>query len=270
MDKMASLGILVSGVAHEINNPNQFVMANLTMLSEAWRSAKPLLEQYYRDNGDFLLGDLSYLELREHIPEMFNEVLRGSQRIKYIVHELRDFARQRPAELTDTVDLSAVVHSTASLLANMLKKSTNHFRVNCCDDLPEIQGSFRRLEQVVINLVQNACQSLSGPDKGITISTYYDEPNDTVVLKVRDEGMGMTRDALHRISDPFYTTRRGAGGTGLGVAIALRIVSEHGGALDYQSVPGEGSTATISLPVEASYVGKSGGDLLQARSEVSG
>jgi polar amino acid transport system substrate-binding protein len=256
MDKMASLGILISGVAHEINNPNQFVMANLALLSDAWESAKPILESYYRENGDFLLGDMNYSEMREQIQEMFSEILGGCQRIKYIVHELRDLARQRPADMTETVEINSVVESAVTLLTNMIGKSTDHFSVHYGRNLPKLKGSFRRLEQVVINLIQNACQALRDPQESIAVTTFYDENEGAIILKVQDEGAGMPEDALSHIADPFYTTRRDSGGTGLGVSISTSIVSEHAGILEFDSEPGKGTTATVTLPLQILPVGK--------------
>lgn len=249
IDKMASLGILVSGVAHEINNPNQFVMANITLFSEVWDSALPVIESYYKEHGDFLLGDLPYTEMREQMPKMLSEALRGCHRMKYIVEELRDFARQGPADLTESVDMAAVVRSAVTLLTKMIEKSTAQFSVEYAKDLVELKGNSRRLEQVVINLIQNACQALPDMERAIRVSTFYDETARAVILKVEDEGVGIGKEALDHAMDPFFTTRRESGGTGLGLSIASTIVSQHGGTLKIDSVVDVGTTVTIVLPV---------------------
>ncbi len=256
IDKMASLGILVSGVAHEINNPNQFVMTNLTLFSEVWESAQPIVERYYKENGDFLLGDLPYTEMREQMPKMLSEAFRGCQRMKYIVEELRDFARQGPADLTESVDMASVVRSAVTLLTKMIEKSTRRFSVEYAKDLVELRGNSRRLEQVVINLIQNSCQALPDMERAISVSTFYDDAEKAVILKVEDEGMGISDEALDHAMDPFFTTRRESGGTGLGLSIASNIVRQHGGTLKIDSVVDVGTTVTIALPVR----GKSDGE----------
>jgi polar amino acid transport system substrate-binding protein len=102
---------------------------------------------------------------------------------------------------------------------------------------------------VVVNLILNACQALPKAECGIFISTRFDDRRNMVVLEVRDEGIGIAPEDLSRLTDPFYTTRRQSGGTGLGLSVSARIVKEHFGELDFSSVPGEGTVVTLSLPV---------------------
>ena len=249
-DKMASLGVLVTGVAHEINNPNHLVMMSVSMLSKIWSDTAPILEQYYAENGDFLLGGLNYSEARNKMPAMLERVREGAERIRTIVQELRDFARQSSYDRTELVDVNEVVRSTMVLLSNMLKRSAQHVTINFAENIPPIRGNFRRLEQVVVNLVQNACQALPDQDRSIELSTTHDPRAGTVTISVRDEGVGIPEDALGRILDPFYTTKQDTGGTGLGLSIAASIVEEHQGTLSFLSSPGQGTTASIVLPVE--------------------
>jgi len=221
------------------------------MLAKAWADAAPILEQYYEENGEFLMGGLNYSEIREKIPTLIQRVMEGSDRIRTIVQELRDFARQPTTELTDLVDVNEVVRSTMVLLSNMLKHSTNRFTVRLSDDIPAIRGNFRRLEQVVVNLVQNACQALPDKDRAIELSTGYDRRNAAVAIIVRDEGVGIPEENLHRIMDPFFTTKRDSGGTGLGLSIASSIIKEHNGTLTLTSTPRQGTVATVILPFRA-------------------
>lgn len=247
-DKMASLGVLVSGVAHEINNPNHFVMLSVSMLAKAWNDAMPILEQYYEENGDFLMGGLNYSETREKVPVLIKRVMEGSERIRTIVQELRDFARQPTLDLTDLVDVNEVVRSAMVLLSNMLKHSTDRLTVRLAEDMPNIRGNFRRIEQVVVNLIQNACQALPDKHCAIELSTAYDARGESVSVTVRDEGAGIPVENLNRIMDPFFTTKRETGGTGLGLSIASSIVKEHGGVLKLTSTPGLGTVAIMQLP----------------------
>lgn len=259
-DKLIALGSLVSGVAHEINNPNQFIASHIAPLRQAWEGARPILERYYDENGDFLLGGASYSELRHEVPEMFSAVLQGSQRIKTIVDELRQFAMERPTKHTEPLQLNRVVRSASSLLSSLLKNSTERFSVDLDDDLPLIVGDYQRLEQVIINLVQNACQAMANRNGGIKVSTQYNSEERTVVLRIEDEGIGIPTESLDRIMDPFFTTKRASGGTGLGLSISSAILAEHGGTLDFSSTLGQGTTATVVLPAAAATRSAEGGD----------
>ncbi|MBN1293839.1 MAG: cache domain-containing protein [Candidatus Latescibacteria bacterium] len=249
-DKMASLSILVSGVAHEINNPNHFIMGNIGLLENIFNSIKPILHKYYEENGDFRVAGLNYSEIYHDIPEMFSETLAGSQRIKHIVQELRDFARQQPDDLIESVDFNAVVKSASTLVSNMIKKSSDNYSVKYGTNLPIIQGNFQRLEHVIINLLQNACQALPNSSKGIFLTTSYNKKTDCIVCKLKDEGIGMDENVLKHITDPFFTTKRESGNTGLGLSISSNIINEHNGKLHFVSSPGIGTTVTITFPVK--------------------
>ncbi|MDN3555884.1 transporter substrate-binding domain-containing protein [Halomonas maura] len=247
-DKMTSLGILVSGVAHEINNPSSLLLLNLPVLREAYDDARPILEAHYRQHGDFPLGGLPYSRMRDEIPSMLDEMLEGTQRIKRIVGDLKDFARQGSAELGERLDLNEVVRTAVRLVDNSIRKATDRFETRYAEDLPAVQGNGQRIEQVVINLVLNACQALEGRAQGIRLTTRQHPGDGTVTLEVRDEGRGIDPEAINRLTDPFFTTRRECGGTGLGLSVSAGIVREHQGQLAFASRPGAGTTATLALP----------------------
>jgi polar amino acid transport system substrate-binding protein len=131
----------------------------------------------------------------------------------------------------------------------MIMKSTNHFSIEYEENLPVLRGNFQRFEQVIINLIQNACQALSDTQKGIFASTSYDEKRRSIVVKVEDQGLGIQPEILSHITDPFYTTKSDSGCLGLGLSISSRIVKEHGGTLTFTSELGKGTKAEIVLPV---------------------
>jgi polar amino acid transport system substrate-binding protein len=247
--KMVALGTLVSSVAHEINNPNNFIMLNTPLLLDAWESSKPILEEYYEKNGDFIIGGMKYTEMRANIPVLVSGILDGSRRIKEIVEDLRDFVRRDALDMNQPVNVNAVIKSAVSLLSNMIMKSTKHFSVAYGDPLPKLKGNFQRFEQVIINLIQNACQALPDTQRGIFVSTSYDEKERSILISIQDEGMGIPSKDLPHIIEPFFTTKRDSGGLGLGLSISSRIVKEHGGTLTFTSEPGKGTTAEIILPI---------------------
>ena len=248
--KMVALGTLVSSVAHEINNPNNFIMLNTPLLSEAWKGAMPILDEYYQKNGDFVMGGMKYTEMGDNIPILFSGILDGAKRIKQIVEDLKDFVRRDASDIKQSVDINAVLRSAISLLSNTIMKSTNHFSVAYGKNLPALKGNFQRFEQVMINLVQNACQALPDNRKGIFVSTFYDEKRRSILVNVKDEGTGIPSERLSHITDPFYTTKSDSGGLGLGLSISSRIVKEHGGTLTFTSEPGKGTKAEIVLPID--------------------
>jgi PAS domain S-box-containing protein len=246
--KMVALGTLVSSVAHEINNPNNFIMLNAPLLKETWERVLPILDEYYEEKGSFAIGGMRYPEMRERIPRLLSGITDGSKRIQQIVEDLRDFVRRDASDMSQPVDVNAVLRSAISLLSNMINKSTSHFSVRYAEKLPVLKGNSHRLEQVIINLIQNACQSLPDVRGAISLSTAYDEKTSCIVVKVQDEGVGIPPDVLPRIAEPFFTTKPGSGGIGLGLSISSRIIKEHGGTLVFASEPGKGTTAEIILP----------------------
>lgn len=248
-DKMVSLGILVSGVAHEINNPNAVIGLNLAVIAEAWLKALPVLEEYYQDQGDFSLGAMNYSEMRSHIPILLDETNVASDRIMTIVQDLKAFSTKGTEEVPTDVDLNAVVRSAKGLVAKHLEDSTKHFSVDYAPDLPPVQGVFHKLEQVIVNLLLNAGEALENMEQTVSVSTTFDAENGTVQVTVRDEGCGIDSENLAHITDPFFTTKRASGGTGLGLSVSSRIVEEHNGSLTFHSRTSGGTTAILSLPV---------------------
>ena len=246
--KMVSLGTLVSGVAHEINNPITSIMLHAPNLSRMWDAMLPILDDHHRAHGDFKVGATLYSRIRDRIPSMLGGITDDARRVRDIVADLKDFARDNPSDLKDEVDLNDVVGKAVGLTANLLKKSTRQFTPQYHENLPRFTGNAQRIEQVVINLVVNACQALPDADCAIAVSTEYDAVRQCVSLVVRDEGAGIDAAALKQITDPFFTTRRERGGTGLGLAISDRIVRDHGGSMTFESTPGEGMTVRVDFP----------------------
>ncbi len=248
-DKMASLGILASGVAHEINNPNNSIMLNIATLSEIWENLMPIIDKYYKENQDLTVRGIKYSEISKKIPKLFSGLSDASKRIKNLSGDLKDFARQEPDDFKKDIDINKVIKTALSLINNLILKSTKHFSITYGSHIPSIKANFQKLEQVVINLVQNACESLPDTDKGISLSTSYKEKENTIEMIVKDEGFGISKENLELISNPFFTTKRNIGGTGLGLSIASTIIRDHEGTMSFASELGKGTAVTIRLPV---------------------
>ncbi len=250
-DRMASLGHLVSGVAHEINNPNHIVMTYAEVLADTWEGAVPVLEQYFKEHGDFDIKGSTYAQLRDEVPAMFTGIVNGVQRIAAIIDELAVYGREHSTETMELEQINRVVQSALVLLGNLLKRSTKHLSVNYGEGLPLVVGNYQQLEQVIISLVRNACQALESREDGIRVETVFDGDAKKVLIRVIDDGRGIPDDVLEHVTDPFFTTRRESGGTGLGLAVSSKIIEEHSGTLTITSVSGEGTTATVTLPAVA-------------------
>jgi C4-dicarboxylate-specific signal transduction histidine kinase len=249
--KMASLGTLVSGVAHEINNPISFITLNGPTLQKMWQDVMPILDEHRRTNGDFYIANLDYDDLSQRIPLLLSDITEGAKRVSTIVTDLKEFARQSAPEFTDRVDINKVTKTAVGLVSNTVKKSTSRFSQTYEPDVPLVKGNVHRIEQVVINLLANAAQALTDSEQAVSISTAYDHKSDCVVIEVRDEGVGMSPEVLQQIKDPFFTTKRDAGGSGLGLSISDRIVTDHGGRMMFESVADQGTTVKVYFPMSS-------------------
>ncbi len=249
-DKMVALGTLAAGAAHEINNPNSFVMLNAATLLEVWKDAAPILETHAAAQGDGRFGGMSIAECREHVPRLLREMLDGSRRIDAILKNMKTFARPQTEETWMPVDVNAIVASAITLVGTALKKRAGAFSVTYGNDLPVVSGNFQRLQQVIVNLLVNAYQALPDPEKGIWVTTAHEAHRERVTVEIRDEGVGIAEADLRHVTEPFFTTKRDQGGTGLGLSVSARIVAEHSGMLRFASEPGKGTTATLALPTE--------------------
>ncbi len=276
--KMAALGVLVSGVAHEINNPNGLMLLNLPVIAEVIKDIEPILDAHYEQQGDFKMGGLAYSRMYREVPFMLDEMQDAAKRIKRIVEDLKHFSRKSDADFTERVDLNDVVRTSLRLVDNSLRRSAICSRVHYTELLPIVKGNSQRLEQVVVNLILNACQAIESSNgeksgakykplvdvvnacedvmessgRNIFVTTAYDHKAGSVLVKVRDEGVGIPQEHLSRLTDPFFTTKRDTGGTGLGLAISAEIIREHGGMIRFESTSGEGTTVIVMLPSAAS------------------
>lgn len=250
-ERLASLGYLVSGVAHEINNPNHIIMSFAGILAEVWEGALPILEHYYRENGDFDVGGSPFSELREEMPEMCSKILGNSRRIAAIVERMRAYGREHPPLPSEPEHFNSVVQSALVLLSDQIESSSADISMLYGADLPKIRISYQQIERAVVSLVRNAIESLPAEEHTIVVETSYDDDADEVRLRVQDEGVGMSADTLEHATDPFYTTKRDSGHAGLGLAMVSKIAKEHGGTISFSSETGKGTTALLRLPTVA-------------------
>lgn len=247
--RLASLGELSAGVAHEINNPNAMILLNTPVLQRAFEASRPILEEHCRQNGDFDLGGMAYSELLNEVPTLFVGITDSAERIRRIVDDLKDFVREESHEPAEVLILNEAVKTAARLAGGAIKKATDDFSIRYGENLSPVRGERQKIEQVLVNLIMNACQALPDRSRGISVTTAFDPSREANIVTVRDAGVGIETRHLSSIADPFFTTKRESGGTGLGLSISTRIVKKYGGSLVFDSTPGKGTTVILALPI---------------------
>jgi light-regulated signal transduction histidine kinase (bacteriophytochrome) len=262
-EKMSSLGQLVAGIAHEVNNPINFIYGNLAPLEEYTQTLLELIkayQQHYPDPAPELLelreqSDLGYVA--EDVLKLCASMRLGADRIRGIVQSLRNFSRLDEAEIK-LVDVHEGLESTLLILQHRLKSGTSGTVVNIekhYDDLPHVECYAGQLNQVFMNLLSNAIDELLSAAAEtevsplITITTSRIEA-DWIAVSIQDNGRGIPAQAQAKLFEPFFTTKPVGAGTGLGLSISYQIVEKHGGYLLCQSQPGKGTEFVVKLPVK--------------------
>lgn len=235
-EKMASLGQLVAGVAHEINNPVNFISSGLPSLR---RDVAKLANRVPEERRD-----PAFVKLRERVEQLIEVIGEGSRRTAEIVGHLRTFSRLDEAEVK-AVDLNHALDSTLSLLRHRTGRGIRIIRDH--GDLPKVECYGSQINQVFMNLLVNAIQAIEG-EGTITLTTAVLD-DERVVISIHDTGCGIEEDVRRRIFDPFFTTKPVGQGTGLGLSISHGIIEKHRGTLEVTSTPGEGSEFTLVLPI---------------------
>lgn len=252
-EKMASLGQLSAGIAHELNNPAGFVYGNMDVLRDYLTDLGRLFSAY--DNIvlpreaalliDSLKTEINYEKLLGDLNSIISDCREGAQRICDVVKNLRLFSRLDEAELKQ-IDIHEGIDSTIRLLSRYYSAGSIVLRRDY-SDLPPVNCYAGQLNQVWMNLLSNAAQAVRGPGE-VVISTRID--GDWVSVAISDTGTGIPEEQLSRIFDPFFTTKPVGEGTGLGLTVTYGIMERHGGTISVESEVGAGTTFTVKLPIE--------------------
>ncbi|MFZ3044472.1 MAG: ATP-binding protein, partial [Desulfatirhabdiaceae bacterium] len=247
-EKLASLGLLVSGIAHEINNPNNFIFFNIPILRSYLQFLLPIADEYALVHPDLMVLGRPYPAFREDCFKLLNNIEHGSTRINQIVRNLREFARERGKGEMRRVDVKQVVEKGISICLGRINKTVKSFESSIPEGLPAILTDPLALEQVVVNLLINAVQAADKENSWIKLAiTCQAEPAREVIVEVSDNGCGMDSETQKKIFDPFFTTKESGVGTGLGLSISHRLVTELDGRIEVQSQVGKGSIFRVRL-----------------------
>ena len=254
-EKMSSLGQMVAGIAHEINNPVNFIYGNLNHAQEYADDLLDLIQLYQneypnpQENIQIASEEMELEFIQEDLPKLLDSMKVGANRIRQIVLSLRNFSRLDEAEMK-AVDLHEGIDSTLLLLNNRLKQGIDV--VKNYGDLPAVVCYPAQINQVFMNIISNATDALladkESSDQTVTIST--EAASGQVVVKIRDNGPGIPEEIKGRLFDPFFTTKPIGQGTGLGLSISYQIIQKHQGAIAVNSALGQGSEFVITLPIK--------------------
>ena len=255
-EKLASIGQLAAGVAHEINNPIGFVHSNLGTLkdyaatlmavidADAVLLAGGALDPARRAELLRVRSEAELDFLRQDIGQLIDESLAGSARIRHIVRTLLDFAHADEARW-QLADLRGIVDASLHSLRGRIGDKAQQLCIDC-GELPEVECVPAQLDQALTNLLVNAAQAI---DQTGTVTVRGGQAGDEAWISVADTGCGIADDDLRRIFDPFFTTKPVGSGTGLGLTVAYGVMEKHRGRIEVSSTPGQGSTFTLRLPL---------------------
>ena len=269
-EKMSSLGQLVAGVAHEINNPVNFIYGNLTYTSDYTQSLLELMEVYQKCYPNPVteiqekMEDIELEFIQEDLPKVISSMKMGAERIEKIVSSLRTFSRMDEAERKQ-VNIHEGIDSTLLILQNRLKAKPERPVIDVIKnygDLPLVECYAGQLNQVFMNILTNALDSLEERDAKRSFCDMLKKPSrisiktklmneNKVIIRITDNGMGITEKVRTRLFDPFFTTKPVGKGTGMGLSISYQIITErHKGSLRCISAPGAGAQFIIEIPVK--------------------
>jgi len=271
-EKMYSLGQLVAGVAHEINNPINFIYGNIEYAQKYVKDLLHLLSMYESTVPDASPDIKSYAQsielefLKQDFPELLASMEMGASRIIEIVRSLRLFSHTNEAEFKDA-DIHSGIESTLLLLKSRLHDNQHRPEIEINREYgltPPIKCYFGQLNQVFMNLFSNAIDAIDEKAEAsavkesdtlspfipkINVKTAFNQPESNITISISDNGVGIQDSIKQRIFEQFYTTKSSGKGTGLGLAITHQIVTvKHGGKIEFDSIPGEGSNFTVTLP----------------------
>lgn len=262
-EKMATVGLLSTGIAHEINNPNTFIRTNIQLMAEYIKRLKPRMEDLADEKNAETVRNI----ILNEFDDMIKEALKGTERIQKIVAGIKHYAHMGDDSFDESVDIREVIAQAVNLVRSKLRSrieiSENYLNIR------EIKGHFSKLEQVFVNLLINAADAINekvlqrrkagdAEFKGlidVSATVIEGDKNDDgetpdyLILTFYDNGSGIPEGKLKRVFDPFFTTKSVGVGTGLGLYLCYEIIKQHGGEITVQSDEGEGTAFIIKLPV---------------------
>lgn len=252
-NRMTSLGLLISSIAHNINTPNGVIKLAAQHLAGSWKDALPILEQVTKEEGDFTLGGLPFGVAKGEIKGANEAILNNAERVERVIQDLRAYNLGERSEFSPGVSANRVVEEALTIIRAYGRQGEISITPTLTPNLPEITGNQHQLEQVVVNLLLNAMQAMPNNRGIVTVRTEHSDEAGEVLIIVTDQGEGISPTVKKHLFEAFFSTRIDKGGSGLGLYISNFIVSEHRGRLTIDSEQGAGTVATVHLPLNQEF-----------------
>ena len=247
-EKMAALGTMIAGVAHEVNNPNNFISFNTPILKEYIQELLPIVDEHAKRKPNVELMNMPYSEFREDLHKILGNIENGSIRINRIVSDLKDFARKKDKTKADWISLDEVIERSATICKAKIKDSIDSFDVNISDNLPQLYCDPEIVEMIIINFLINAAEAADKKNSWIELKVYLGKKEQNfVIIEVNDNGSGIEKNNLDKIFDPFFSTKSSKGGTGMGLYLCDTLAAQIGAYIDIESEFGKGSTFRLII-----------------------
>jgi len=248
-EKLASLGLLISSIAHEINNPNNFITLNIPILRAYFEEVLPIVDIHAENQPDLELVHMPYADFRKDVFNLLDNVDHGAARIGNVISALKGFSQVNGPREERWVDLGSLINRTLAICDFKMKSTVKSFIKEVPSNLPKVFTDPDYLEQIIINLLVNAADACGGKKSWVRLGAEVrDTWSNHTMIEVTDNGCGMDQETMGKIFDPFFTTKSRAQGTGLGLYICHNLVEGLGGRIEVESCPGSGSTFRVILP----------------------
>lgn len=246
--KMETLGTLVAGVAHEINNPINLIMYNLPLMQKIWSDLLPVLMEQKKTVPDQKFGGFTYDFLEDNLTQLVADMDMAANRVAKIVSDLKNFSKQSNVAEKTMVQVNAAVKNAMRLAQTTLRKSGVRIQLNLDENLPLIEGNLQSIEQIILNIIINAIQAIDHSGGIIRIATVFQRKDARVGLQIMDNGRGISEAIADKLFLPFVTDKQAEGGTGLGLSVTYGLVQSHGGKISFETQTGRGTTFTVLFP----------------------
>ena len=246
--KMETLGTLVAGVAHEINNPINLIMYNIPLLQKIWADFMPVLKERQSMEPNQKFGGFDYDFLADNLAQLMADMEMAAHRVAKTVSDLKNFSRQSNVAEKLPLQVNSAVRNAMRLAQTTLRTSAVEVNRQFGEDLPDIDGNLQSIEQIILNIIINAVQAIDHDQGKIDVTTGCRNQDGRVYIRITDNGRGISTAISDKIFLPFITDKQSEGGTGLGLSVSYSLVKAHKGEIVFDTTPGEGTTFTVYLP----------------------
>ncbi len=246
--KMETLGTLVAGVAHEINNPINLIMYNIPLLKKIWVDFLPLLMERRQREPERKFGGFDYDFLADNLSQLVVDIEMAAQRIAKTVSDLKNYSRQSNVAEKVPLQVNSAVKNALRLAQTTLRSSDVKIKLNLADDLPDIEGNLQSIEQIILNITINAVHAVDHNRGEIEITTGLRNKDGMIYIRITDNGRGISPEISDKIFLPFVTDKQSEGGTGLGLSVTYSLVKAHDGKIDFETSRDRGTSFNVYLP----------------------